>query len=64
MLNFILDELFKIHKCKPSLKWKQSFEDYLRKLPSYYIGVMFFFLNFNPLIANPTKWSNTQRIRR
>jgi len=34
----LLDELFKIHKLKPSVKWKQAFDDYLRKLPSYYVG--------------------------
>ena len=34
----LLDDLFKIHKCKPSLKWRQSFEEYLQTMPSYYAG--------------------------
>ncbi|XP_065645085.1 integrator complex subunit 6 isoform X2 [Hydra vulgaris] len=33
----LIDELIKVHKCKPSPKWQQSFEQYLRKMPSYYI---------------------------
>ncbi|KAM8977603.1 integrator complex subunit 6 [Pelodytes ibericus] len=34
----LLDELFKIHKAKPSLKWRQTFENYLKSMPPYYIG--------------------------
>lgn len=32
----LLDELFKIHKCKPTVAWKQSFQEYLQRIPSYY----------------------------
>ncbi|KAG9491862.1 hypothetical protein GDO78_000389 [Eleutherodactylus coqui] len=34
----LLDDLFKIHKAKPSLKWRQLFENYLKSMPPYYIG--------------------------
>ncbi|XP_069826082.1 integrator complex subunit 6 [Dendropsophus ebraccatus] len=34
----LLDDLFKIHKAKPSLKWRQLFETYLKTMPPYYIG--------------------------
>ncbi|OCT95975.1 hypothetical protein XELAEV_18013667mg [Xenopus laevis] len=34
----LLDDLFKIHKNKPSLKWRQLFENYLKTMPPYYIG--------------------------
>ncbi|XP_063284887.1 integrator complex subunit 6 isoform X1 [Pelobates fuscus] len=34
----LLDELFKVHKAKPSLKWRQVFENYLKTMPPYYIG--------------------------
>ncbi|XP_069614984.1 integrator complex subunit 6 [Ranitomeya imitator] len=34
----LLDDLFKIHKAKPSLKWRQLFESYLKTMPPYYIG--------------------------
>lgn len=32
----LLDELFKIHKCKPTPKWRQMFDDYLKTIPTYY----------------------------
>ncbi|KAL5005014.1 hypothetical protein ScPMuIL_018470 [Solemya velum] len=32
----LLDELFKVHKLKPSLSWKQQFENYLKTMPAYY----------------------------
>ncbi|XP_056418010.1 integrator complex subunit 6 isoform X2 [Hyla sarda] len=34
----LLDDLFKIHKAKPSLKWRQLFENYVKTMPPYYIG--------------------------
>ncbi|XP_073469340.1 integrator complex subunit 6 isoform X2 [Aquarana catesbeiana] len=34
----LLDDLFKLHKAKPSLKWRQLFENYLKTMPPYYIG--------------------------
>ncbi|XP_075055170.1 integrator complex subunit 6 isoform X2 [Mixophyes fleayi] len=34
----LLDDLFKVHKAKPSLKWRQLFENYLKAMPPYYIG--------------------------
>lgn len=35
----IADDLIKVHKFKPTLKWRQSFENYLKTMPPYYIGV-------------------------
>ena len=35
----LLDELFQIHKCKPTIGWKQSFQEYLQTVPSYYYDV-------------------------
>eukprot|EP00794_Sanderia_malayensis_P011193 gene11193-12367_t len=34
----LLDELFKVHKCKPTSKWKESFELYLQTMPNYFAG--------------------------
>nr|XP_033803820.1 integrator complex subunit 6 [Geotrypetes seraphini] len=34
----LLDDLFKLHKGKPTLKWRQSFENYLKSMPPYYLG--------------------------
>uniref|UniRef100_G3T1Y2 Integrator complex subunit 6 n=1 Tax=Loxodonta africana TaxID=9785 RepID=G3T1Y2_LOXAF len=36
----LLDDLFKVHKAKPTLKWRQSFESYLKTMPPYYLGVV------------------------
>lgn len=33
------DELFKVHKLKPSPQWRQQFEKYLKSMPGYYAGV-------------------------
>ncbi|KAM8952401.1 integrator complex subunit 6-like [Pelodytes ibericus] len=33
----LLDDLFKVHKLKPSLKWRQSFENYLKTMPPYFL---------------------------
>jgi hypothetical protein len=33
--------LFKVHKGKPTPKWRQQFENYLKTMPSYYAGVSF-----------------------
>ena len=30
--------MFKVHKAKPTLKWLQSFESYLKTMPPYYLG--------------------------
>lgn len=35
----IADDLIKVHKFKPTIKWRQSFENYLKTMPPYYIGV-------------------------
>ncbi|XP_067853444.1 integrator complex subunit 6 isoform X3 [Heptranchias perlo] len=32
-----LDDLFKVHKLKPNLKWRQTFENYLKTMPPYYL---------------------------
>uniref|UniRef100_A0A8C5CXA3 Integrator complex subunit 6 n=1 Tax=Gadus morhua TaxID=8049 RepID=A0A8C5CXA3_GADMO len=34
----LLDDLIKVHKFKPTIKWRQSFENYLKSMPPYYIG--------------------------
>lgn len=34
----LLDELFKVHKLKPSQKWRSQFDTYLKTMPSYYAG--------------------------
>ncbi|CAH2315176.1 Hypothetical predicted protein [Pelobates cultripes] len=33
----LLDDLFKVHKLKPSLKWRQAFENYLKTMPPYFL---------------------------
>ncbi|XP_034037798.1 integrator complex subunit 6 isoform X2 [Thalassophryne amazonica] len=33
----LLDDLFKVHKLKPNLKWRQALEMYLKTMPSYYL---------------------------
>ncbi|XP_061581811.1 integrator complex subunit 6 [Cololabis saira] len=33
----LLDDLFKVHKLKPNIKWRQSFEMYLKTMPPYYL---------------------------
>ncbi|XP_053329777.1 integrator complex subunit 6-like [Spea bombifrons] len=33
----LLDDLFKVHKLKPTLKWRQSFENYLKTMPPYFL---------------------------
>ncbi|KAJ8977261.1 hypothetical protein NQ317_003962 [Molorchus minor] len=34
----LLDDLFKIHRWKPSNEWRAAFQNYTRTLPSYYAG--------------------------
>uniref|UniRef100_A0A674NXQ2 Integrator complex subunit 6 like n=1 Tax=Takifugu rubripes TaxID=31033 RepID=A0A674NXQ2_TAKRU len=33
----LLDDLFKVHKLKPNVKWRQAFEIYLKTMPPYYL---------------------------
>lgn len=33
----LLDDLFKAHKLKPNLKWRQAFEMYLKSMPPYFL---------------------------
>uniref|UniRef100_A0A8D3ALS3 Integrator complex subunit 6 like n=1 Tax=Scophthalmus maximus TaxID=52904 RepID=A0A8D3ALS3_SCOMX len=33
----LLDDLFKVHKLKPNLKWRQALELYLKTMPPYYL---------------------------
>uniref|UniRef100_A0A8D3C6F9 Integrator complex subunit 6 like n=1 Tax=Scophthalmus maximus TaxID=52904 RepID=A0A8D3C6F9_SCOMX len=35
----LLDDLFKVHKLKPNLKWRQALELYLKTMPPYYLMV-------------------------
>uniref|UniRef100_A0A2K5JJU5 Uncharacterized protein n=1 Tax=Colobus angolensis palliatus TaxID=336983 RepID=A0A2K5JJU5_COLAP len=37
MSFFPLDDLFKVRKVKPTLKWRQSFESCLKTMPPYYL---------------------------
>lgn len=39
LLFVFKDDLIKVHKFKPTIKWRQSFENYLKTMPPYYIGV-------------------------
>ncbi|XP_072127188.1 integrator complex subunit 6 isoform X2 [Mobula birostris] len=32
-----LDDLLKVHKLKPNLKWRQTFDNYLKIMPPYYL---------------------------
>lgn len=34
----LLDDLFKVHRCKPPRDWKHQFEAYLKNMPLYYAG--------------------------
>lgn len=38
MLLPLLDDLFKLHRLKPSNEWRTQFHNYLRTMPSYYAG--------------------------
>ncbi|TSQ01588.1 Integrator complex subunit 6 [Bagarius yarrelli] len=33
----LLDDLIRVHKFKPTPKWRQAFESYLKTMPAYYI---------------------------
>ncbi|XP_025022805.1 integrator complex subunit 6-like isoform X1 [Python bivittatus] len=33
----LLDDLFKFHKLKPNLKWRQALDSYLKTMPPYYL---------------------------
>ncbi|CAK1601893.1 unnamed protein product [Parnassius mnemosyne] len=34
----LLDDLFKVHRCKPTPEWKMAFQQYLDRMPSYYVA--------------------------
>ena len=34
----LLDDLFKVHRLKPSNDWRTQFHNYLRTMPAYYAG--------------------------
>ncbi|XP_059483947.1 integrator complex subunit 6-B [Neocloeon triangulifer] len=34
----LLDELFKVHRMKPSPEWRMQFNNYLRTMPAYYVN--------------------------
>lgn len=42
----LLEELFKVHRCKPSNDWKTHFGNYLRTMPPYYAAVSEFNSSF------------------
>ncbi|XP_048370052.1 integrator complex subunit 6-like isoform X1 [Sphaerodactylus townsendi] len=33
----LLDDLFKVHKLKPNVKWRQALDNYLKTMPPYYL---------------------------
>jgi len=35
----LLDELFKVHRSKPTPEWRAQFQNYLRTMPAYYAQV-------------------------
>lgn len=41
MLLPLLDELFKVHRMKPSPEWRMQFNNYLRTMPAYYVNVSY-----------------------
>lgn len=52
------DDLIKVHKFKPTIKWRQSFENYLKTMPPYYIGVNSLLLFPFDLLENKIKKTN------
>uniref|UniRef100_A0A8C7N090 Integrator complex subunit 6 n=1 Tax=Oncorhynchus kisutch TaxID=8019 RepID=A0A8C7N090_ONCKI len=48
----LLDDLIRVHKFKPTIKWRQSFENYLKTMPLYYIGTK---IEYERLIASVAK---------
>uniref|UniRef100_A0A674BJQ2 Integrator complex subunit 6 n=1 Tax=Salmo trutta TaxID=8032 RepID=A0A674BJQ2_SALTR len=48
----LLDDLIRVHKFKPTIKWRQSFENYLKTMPPYYIGTK---IEYERLIASVAK---------
>lgn len=34
----LLDELFRVHRWRPTNEWRQQFQNYIRTLPAYYAG--------------------------
>ena len=39
----LLDDLFKVHRLKPTPEWRNLFQSYLKTMPAYYAGVCFCF---------------------
>lgn len=35
----LLDDLFKVHRQKPTQEWRTQFANYMRTMPVYYAGV-------------------------
>lgn len=52
----LLDDLFKVHKLKPNVKWRQAFEIYLKTMPPYYLMVneSFYVCFHQSLSSKPT----------
>ena len=38
------DELFRIHKLKPTTQWRQRFDNYIKTMPGYYAQVRLMFI--------------------
>ncbi|KDR21465.1 hypothetical protein L798_03918, partial [Zootermopsis nevadensis] len=36
----LLEELFKVHRLKPTSEWRTQFQNYLRTMPAYYAGAL------------------------
>jgi hypothetical protein len=38
----LLEELFQVHRLKPTHEWRTQFQNYLRTMPTYYAGVSYY----------------------
>ena len=36
----LLDELFRVHRLRPTAEWRGHFSNYLRTMPPYYAAVL------------------------
>ena len=39
----LLDELFRVHRLRPTTEWRGHFANYLRTMPPYYAAVCLIF---------------------
>lgn len=50
------DELFKVHRLKPTKDWKQQFDNYLKNTPLYYAVVSSRTLGLNKENCHLPEW--------